>query len=192
MTRRVQRHYAKDRTKQCRQRGSHDDAKLLVEYLYSYGGSTAKPAEQIALDLGWEKRVGIMRHTDMQRFHIARNHVRDGLDKHGQPCTGYTLHYRHTGKDSRLWLIDPNGGLDERKEAAKEELRGDLQQQLNLRTINGRRIATAEALSEWCLKSTPVDGVGHRLMIEYSMELRKTGVASDQLIAEIHAWLAAT
>lgn len=184
------REYAKNTETRCRARGSHNDAIALVEYLLARGGKIDKPAEQIALDLRWEQRLGGMRQTDLGRFHRARNHVKDGRGADGRPCTGYSLHYRTSGQGSRWMLIDPAGDLAHHLDAAIEELRGDIGQQVAFRTINGRRIATAEQMAEWCLKANPQDGRGHRLMIEYSMELKKFGALSDGLIAEINLWLA--
>jgi hypothetical protein len=162
----------------------------LVEYLMLQpGAETDKSAPQIAEDLGWTKRLGLSRVTDLKRFHMARNHVKDNREA-GKPCTGYSLHYR-TSSARNVWkLIDPSGSLQDHIYAAASEIRGDLQQQIAFRTINGRRIATAEQMADWCLKATPQDGVGHRLMIEYSMELRKFGTVNDGLLAEINLWLA--
>lgn len=176
--------------RRCLARGSHDDAVALAEYMLARGGQADKPAEQIALDLKWEQRLGGMRKTDTGRFQRARNHLKDGRAKDGKPCTGYSLHYRTSGKGSVWKLIDPAGGLQHHMDAAIEEIRGDIQQQVSFRTVNGRRIATAEQMAEWCLKADPPDGRGHRLMLEYSMELRKFGAVSDGLIAEINLWLA--
>lgn len=187
-TQKRNRNYSKEMGTRCRARGSHDDAIAMVEYLLARGGEADKPAEQIARDLHWEQRLGGMRQTDMGRFHRARNHVKDGRGKDGMPCTGYSLHYRSSAKGSIWKLIDPAGGLQHHLDAAIEELRGDIQQQVAFRTINGRRVSTAEQMSEWCLKAG--DGRGHRLMLEYSMEIQKSGAISDGLIAQINLWLA--
>jgi hypothetical protein len=189
-TNRVRREYYQSTEKRCLGRGSHLDALALVEYLMQQPhAETSQSAPEIARMLGWEKRLGMNRVTDLKRFHIARNHVKDGRDQ-GKPCTGYSLHYR-TSSAGNVWkLIDPSGSLQDHIYAAASEIRGDLQQQITFRTINGRRIATAEQMADWCLKATPQDGVGHRLMIEYSMELKKFGTVTDSLLAEINLWLA--
>ncbi len=185
-----QRQFDREMGRRCLARGSHDDAVALAEYMLARGGQADKPAEQIALDLKWEQRLGGMRQTDMGRFQRARNHLKDGRAKDGKPCTGYSLHYRTSGKGSVWKLIDPAGGLQHHMDAAIEEIRGDIQQQVSFRTVNGRRISTAEQMAEWCLKAETPDGRGHRLMLEYSIELRKFGAVSDGLIAEINLWLA--
>jgi hypothetical protein len=182
------REYSSETEKTCRGRGSHRDAVALVEYLFAHGGKSTLTAQKIAEELHWERRLGSMRQTDMPRFHLARNHVRDGRIK-GRPCTGYSLHYRTSRQGNEWRLIDPTGGLEQHLEAGYREISGDLQQQVAFRTINGRRIATAEQMAEMCLKATPMDGIGHRVMLEYAMELRKFGAVSDQLLAEINQWL---
>jgi hypothetical protein len=188
-TQKRNRDYVKSTEKRCLARGSHNDAIALVEYLLARGGKDDKPAEQIAQDLRWEQRLGGMRQTDMGRFHRARNHVKDGRSKDGRPCTGYSLHYRSSALGSHWMLVDPSGDLGHHTLVAAEELRGDIQQQVAFRTINGRRIATAEQMAEMCLKQAPPDGVGHRLLLTYTMELKRFGAISDELIAEIMVWL---
>lgn len=184
------RDYANSTEKRCLARGSHDDAIALVEYLLANSGKTDLSAEKLAVELGWEQRFGGgMRQSDMARFHRARNHVKDGRAKDGKPCTGYSLHYRASGQGALWMLVDPSGDLDHHLHVAIEKMRGDIQQQVAFRTVNGRRIADCEQASELCLKRG--DGIGHRLMLEAAMEYRKYGALSDPLIAEVNLWLAA-
>ena len=85
-------------------------------------------------------------------------------------------------------LVDPAGDLAHHREVARRELRGDLQQELNARTVIGRRIETAQAMAEMCLKASPPDGIGHRLMLTYAVELERFGAVSNNTLAELITW----
>lgn len=183
------REYARSTSKSCLGRGSHEDALALVERILDAGGKIAIPHEEIARALGWEQRIGSIRRTDMARYQRARNHIRDGRTRNDEPCTGYSLHYRTSGRDNEMWLVDPSGDLKHHQEIAIREILGDLQQQVAFRTINGRRVDTARQAAQMFLNADPRDDEGHRLMTGYAIELEKYGTASDQTIQELIAWM---
>lgn len=181
--------YDKETGRRCGMRGSHEDAVALVDYLLAHGGKTELPAERLALELGWEQRLGMTRVTDMGRFQRARNHVKDGRAKDGGACTGFSLHYRTSARDNVWMLIDPRGDLPHRLEVAAREIQGDIQQQVAFRTVNGRRISTAHATADMCLQTEPSDVTGYQLMTTYAMELKRFGTPTDTTIAELAVWL---
>lgn len=183
-----QRAYAKKTTTYCRARGSHQDALALVQFLLDRGGKSDLTQGNVCQLLGWEQRVGNTRVLDMPRFQRARNHVKDGLDPDDKPCVGYRLHYRPSTQGNVWMLVDPSGDLDHHREVARRELRGDLQQELSARVVVGRRIETAQQMAEMCLKASPPDGVGHRLMLTYAVELERFGAVSNATLAELMLW----
>lgn len=188
-TKKRNRSYARTTETRCRARGSHDDAVALIDFLLQRGGKTDLPAEKLAEALGWEQRLGSARMVDMGRFQRARNHVKDGTAKDGQPCTGFRLHYRTSARDNEWMLIDPSGSLDHHREVAVRDLIGDLQQQVAARTINGRRIVAGHAVGDMALQQDPSDVQGYQLMTRYVMEIERFGAASDGTIAEMMVWL---
>lgn len=188
-TRKVRKSYAKATDMRCRARGSHEDALALVEFVLSSGGKTDMTAEQLAKEMGWERRLGLARITDMPRFQRARNHIRDGKASDGKQCTGYSIHYRTSARENVWMLVDPEGDLGHRKEVAAREIAGDVQQQVAFRTVNGRRIATAHSMADMCLHFDPSDVEGYQLMTTYAMELKRFGAPTDVTIAEINVWL---
>jgi len=188
-SRRCQRVYARKTTKVCLARGSHHDALALVQYLLDHGGKSNLTHGQLTEALGWEQRIGNTRVLDTGRFERARNHVKDGLDKDNiTPCTGYRLHYRPSTAENMWMLVDPAGDLDHHREVVRRELRGDLQQEVAARSIVGRRVETANAAAEMCLKASPPDGVGHRLLLTYALELERWGAVSNTTLAELMVW----
>ncbi|MBA3405705.1 MAG: hypothetical protein H0U13_13665 [Gemmatimonadaceae bacterium] len=191
-TQKIRREYSRDTTKRCLARGSHADGVELVEWLLSQSppGETDLSKPAMCDGIGWEQRLpnGI-RVRDMDRFHRAWNHVRDGRVSDGTPCTGFSLHYRSSQKGSRAFLIDPAGGSSHLKHTAIETIRGDIQQQIAYRTINGRRIATAQQLAEMCRTQDPADIQGQRLALLYADRLEEDGTVNDRLIAEVNLWI---
>lgn len=182
--------YAHDTEKVCRARGSHNDADLLIQYLMARGGHTDETAEAIAQALGWVRRLGSARVTDRQRFELARNHIKDGITKSGDPCLGFRIHYRTSAKGDEWMLVDPSGGIAHHRQVARAEILGDIQQQVSFRTVNGRRIATAHSMADYCLAATPPDTHGYQLMTEYAMEIERFGAVSDVTIAKLMAYFA--
>lgn len=189
-TRKVQRAYYKDTSRRCRARGSHDDATVLVSYFIERNGRTSETKEQVLEAIGWYRRLPTgLRMLDWGRFERAINHVKDGRAADDRPCTGFSLHYRSSAKGNQWLLIDPSGSFQHHLDVILEELRGDIQQQAAFRTVNGRRIANAEDAAEMCLKAEPMDGEGHRILLSYSMEMKRFGAPSDETIASMNVWL---
>lgn len=185
-----ERQYAKETKRRCRARGSHDDAVLLVSHFIEGGGKTEETKEQVLESLGWQRRLSNgLRELDWGRLDRAVNHTKDGRTHDDRPCTGFSLHYRSSAKGSQWMLIDPSGDFQHHLDVLLEQVRGDMQQQVAGRTVNGRRIASAHDAADMCLKADPPDHEGYRLMTTYAMELDRFGAVSNDTVAHINAWL---
>lgn len=190
VTAKANRQYAKATEKSCRARGSHQDALAIVNYFIDHNGHVELVREALVEELNWWTRLSNgMKQLDLPRFARAVNHLKDGRTNDGKPCTGFSLHYRTSGRTSSWMLVDPAGDVNHRLDVAIETIRGDIQQEVAFRTVNGRRKANAEQAAETCLKQD--DGVGHRLLLTYAVEIERFGAVSNGLLAELNDWLAA-
>jgi hypothetical protein len=173
--------------KNCRGGRSHTDAKLLVEYIFTHGGSVKKTNEEIAFDLGFViSHGGGMRQVDTSRFVQARNHVKDGVVANA-PCTGYRLHYRTSASGSEYTLIDPSGSLGHHAKAVIETIRGWAVREAQHHTENLRQTETFEALGDHALAQG--DKHGYRLCNKASIEIERDGTVSPTTLAEINVWM---
>jgi hypothetical protein len=174
--------------KKCRAGRTHDDGVLLVEYLMAKGGKVQRTNEAIAAELRMEKSLGGgMRRIDMSRFVQARNHVKDGTDAAGRPCTGYRLHYRSSVKGTEFALIDPTGDLGPHLVVAIESLRGWMGVEQRHKTENRRGAEEWIRLGEHAYARA--DAQGYRVCTRMSLELERDGTVSDTSMAEAAVWL---
>lgn len=130
----------------------HRDAQMLVEHLLDANGHVSDSQDTIARKLGMLRDCGggVLR-IDSGRFHRSRNHVRDRVDPEGRPCCGYTIHYRRSGPDSALALVDPTGDLGDHARAAVSTILGMVSRERQHHTENLRMIETVELLGDHAL-----------------------------------------
>lgn len=167
----------------------HEDAQAIVDFIFRQGGEITTSNEGLAVELGLWKNLGAgHRRTNMARIRAAKNHIRDRVDrKTGKPCCGYTIHYRHSGRESILTLIDPSGNIGSHATAAVASFRGWLTREHQHNTENQRQIETVEMLADHALANN--DRVGFRLLQRVSIALDQDGVIPLPLMAEVEVWL---
>lgn len=166
----------------------HADAVRIVEYLIDRNGAVEATHEAIARTLGmYRDHGGGVMSVDQKRYGRARNHVRDRIDENGQPCCGYTLEYRRSGKTSILALIDPSGDLGHHATAAIATIRGWVSRERQHHTENQRMLETVELLSDHVLAHKDRDG--YRLLQRASIEIERDGTVGPSTMAELNYWL---
>lgn len=167
----------------------HRDALLLVELLLDHNGDIEETHEEVADSLGFRRAVtGGMRQIDMSRYHRARNHVRDRIADDGRPCCAFTIHYRRSGRNSVLALIDPSGDLGSHAIAAIATIRGFVSRERQHHTENQRQIESVELLADHVLSNS--DRQGYRLLQRVAVAIEEHGTIPPTLMAELEVWLA--
>lgn len=166
----------------------HTDAVRIVEHLLDHNGQVVDTQEGIARKLAMfrDHGGGVLR-IDTARFHRARNHMRDRVDANGRPCCGFTIHYRKSGPNSHLALIDPSGDLGDHALAAKGLILGWASREKQHKTENLRMTETAELLGDHALALG--DKQGYRLMQRVSIELERDGTITAATMADLEVWL---
>lgn len=169
---------------------THADGETLVTFLMGQNGSTKLSQSEVAgrLDF-WKDRGGGVRQVDRGRFNRAKNHVRDRVDENGKPCCGYTIHYRRSGSESVLALVDPSGDLGAHAEAAVATIRGWVSRENQHLTENRRHIETMELLANHTLARR--DREGYRVLQRAIIDVERDGTVSADTMADLNVWLAA-
>lgn len=166
----------------------HADAVRLVEYLIAHDGTVEITQDELARKLNFRRNLGGgVERVDTKRYHRARNHVRDRVDENGRPCCGYTLHYRKSGPESWLSLIDPTGDLGSHAKQAWGTVRGWVSRERQHHTENQRHVETLELLANHVLANN--DRHGYRLLQRAEIEIEQNGTISPNTIAELDVWL---
>lgn len=174
--------------KPCRGGRVHDDAVVLTEYLANHGGKVAMSNADLAVTLGFTRKVGAgLVQVDMSRFVQARNHVKDRVTT--GPCTGYTLHYRSSARGTEFALVDPTGSLGSHLTVVVESVRGWLVREEQHRTENRRQTIEFERLGDHALANGDRDG--QRLCVKAAVEVENDGFISATTMADLNVWLTA-
>lgn len=165
----------------------HNDAQAFVGFLMDQNGSTPLANPDVAIELGFTKRIGRSIEVDMPRFYRARNHVKDRIWEGGQPCCGFRLHYREIKNGTQLALIDPSGDLGDHAVAALENLHGWMTRERQHQSESLRQIVSFETLADQALARG--DKPGYRICQKAIIELDEYGTVKPTTMAELQVWV---
>lgn len=169
--------------------GEHADAMKLVEYLLDAGGAVEAPQEEIARKLNMLKqRTRGLYETDTGRFHRARQHLMERIDSEAQPCCGFRVHYRKSGRYSVFTLVDPTGDLGDHAKSAIASIEGYVSRRRQHFTEDRRMMETFRAVADHAMSQGDLDGA--RLMLTASIDIDRLGSISAETMGDVEMWLA--
>lgn len=165
----------------------HRDAAGIVEYVHQHGGELHISHKKLGKACGIEAHVanGLYRVND-RRVYAALTHLKESVDANDRPCCGYRVHYKHSGPDAILRLIDP---LDEHDviRSGIETIRGWFQIEKRQLTENRRQVNVLETLAEQAFSNG--DRFGYDVCRNAMHDLEKDGRLSAATQAELSVWL---
>ena len=149
-----------DTLKRCHAGRGHNDAVALVEYLLAHGGKVNSTNESIAVALGMRKTLGAGAVAGRYVPLRSGSQPCEGQHEQREACTGYRLHYRTSGRDGEMYLIDPTGDLADHAGPTIETIRGWMVREAQHHTENQRQVETIMRLGDHALSRG--DRIGYR------------------------------
>jgi hypothetical protein len=167
----------------------HADAVSLAEFLMEHDSKYNGPQDVIARKMDWLKSEGRgMYAIDTSRYHRARQHLHERVDRDDNPCCGFRIHYRKSGLESELHLIDPSGDLGSHAKSAMSSIQGYISRKRQHDTEDRRMTETFRAVARHCLSKGDLDGA--ELYASAASDIRRLGAITPQTMADIEVWLA--